>query len=195
MTSTELERLIKKKLEGSELLPVLDEYKSQFLEFPDGLFAELVLNDGSKLLDVERIGREVRESLKKQSVDLDFIVRSNWVVSEVGDPCPAIGGSGGLKAAWGRVPITLTSGNSVRTVEVDVGLRAVDEIKHRIEGKGLDEKAAVKEVVKEFVEMQLSLGGESYWDPIRDPQQELNEGALLYLFGHSSVAQNLGIQR
>ena len=194
MTSTELERLIKKKLEGSELLPVLDEYKSQFLEFPDGLFAELVLNDGSKLLDVERIGREVRESLKKQGVDLDVMVRSNWTVTEVGDPCRAIGASGGLKAAW-RIPITLTSGDSVRKVEVDVGLLAVDEIKRRIEGKGLDENAAVKEVVKEFVEMQLSLGGESYWDPIRYPQQELSEGALLYLFGHSSVAQNLGIQR
>jgi hypothetical protein len=195
MTSTELERLIKKTLEESGLLPVLDEYKSQFLEFPDGLFAELVLNDGSKLLDVESIGREIRESLKKQGVDLDVMVRSNWTVTEVGDPCPATGASGGLKAAWGRVPITLTSGNSVRKVEVDVGLRAVDEIKQRIEGKGLDEKAAVKEVVKEFVEMQLSLGGESYWDPIRDPQQELSEGALLYLFGHSSAARNLGTQR
>lgn len=189
MTSTELERLIREKLEAAGLLQMLDEDKSQFLEFPDGLFAELVLTDGSKLVDVERIGREARESLKKQGIDLDVIVRAVWAVREVGDPQPT---RGGIRAAL-AVPVTLVSGYSMRQVEVDVGLLAVDEIKRKIKGKSLDERVAVKEVVKEFVEMQLALGGESYWDPIRYPQQDLGEGALLYLFMHTSVAGTLGL--
>lgn len=193
MSSSELEGIAKGKLRDEGLLGVLDEHKSQFLEFPDGLFAELVINDGSKLVDVERIGREVRELLKARGVELDVIVRSTWRVKEVGDPQPARGASGGLRAAW-AVPVVLASGNATRDVEVDVGLLAVDGIKRKIQGKGLNEGAAVKEVVREFVELQLSLGGESYWDPIRYPQQELNESALLYLFMHTPVAQNLGIQ-
>jgi hypothetical protein len=36
MTSTELERRIREKLEAAGLLRLLDEHKSQFLEFPDG---------------------------------------------------------------------------------------------------------------------------------------------------------------
>lgn len=193
MTSTELERLIREKLEAAGLLPLLDEYKSQFLEFPDGLFAELVLNDGSRLVDVERLARELRDSLKRQMVDLDVIVRPIWTVKAVGDPSPARGASGGVRAAL-VVPVVLTSGNSTREVEVDVGLLAVDEIKRRIAGKGLDEKDAVKEVVREFIVMQLSLGGESYWNPDPQHREEVSEGALLYLFRHTPVAQNLGIQ-
>ena len=204
MTASELEVVIRGRLREAGLLAVVDEYKSQFLEFPDGLFAELVLSDGSKLVDTERIGREIRDSLKKQSVDLDVVVRSIWTVKEIGDPSDwvekeVIDPRAPSGVSWPfikvrAVPVVLTSGSATREVEVDVVLSAVDEIKRRIEGQGLDEKDAVKKVVREFVDMQLSLGGESYWDPIRYPQQELSEGALLYLFGHWPVEQNSGIQ-
>ena len=60
MTSTELERVVREKLKAAGLSEAIDEHGSQFLEFPDGLFAELVLNDGSKLVDVERVARELR---------------------------------------------------------------------------------------------------------------------------------------
>jgi len=189
MTSTEMERLIREKLGAAGLLLVLDEYKSQFLEFPDGLFAELVLTDGSKLLEVERIGREVRESLKKQNVDLDVIVRSVWIVKEIANPP-----YGSPLGVW-RIPVILASGSETRAVEVDVQYDVVLDIKNRIAEKALDETSAVKEVVREFIEMELSLGGESYWDPIRYPQREINGSALSYLFLHTPVAQNLGIRR
>jgi hypothetical protein len=194
MTSTELERLIREKLEVAGLLQVLDEYKSQFLEFPDGLFAELVLNDGSKLVDVERIAREVRDEVKKQGIDVDVIVRSIWSVKEIGNPGPATAPSGGLMTAW-RVPVALESGGARRDVQVDVSYGVVLEIKQRIAGKGVDETSAVKEIVREYIEIELSRGGESYWDPIRYPQQEINGNALAYLFMHTPVAENLGIQR
>src|ERR1700680_2516880 len=91
MTPTELEKAIREELRKAGLLGIVDEYKSQFLEFPDGLFAELVLKDGSNLVEVERIGRELQESLRKNGVELDVIVRSTWAVANVDDPRPAIG--------------------------------------------------------------------------------------------------------
>jgi hypothetical protein len=194
MTSTELENLIRAKLDSSGLLHVVDEFKSQFLEFPDGFFVELVLVDGAKLVDVERIGREVRELLRKQNVDLDVIVRAIWTVKEVGDPRTPADSSGSPQLGRWRVPVILASGGLTQQVEIDVLYSVVLDLKNRIAGKGWSETSAVKEVVKEFIEMELSLGGESYWDPIRDPKQEINGNALSYLFMHTPVAQTLGIQ-
>lgn len=188
MTSTELERLIRERLETAGVLNVLDEYKSQFLEFPDGLFAELVLSDGSKLVEVERIGRELRESMKKKDIDLDVIVRSIWTVKEVGDPP-----YGNQLGTW-RIPAVLASGTETRKIEVDVLYQVVEDVKNKIVGKGVDATTAIKEVVREFLEIELSLGGESYWDPIRYPLREINWAALSYLYMHTSVAQNLRIQ-
>jgi len=188
MTSTELENLIRTRLDSSGLLPVLDEFKSQFLEFPDEFFVELVLTDGAKLVDVERIGREVRELLRKQGVDLDVIVRAIWTVTEVGDP------AGNLQLGRWRVPVTLASGGLTQQVKVDVLFSVVLDLKKRIAGQGWSENSAIKEVVKKFIEVELSLGGESYWNPIRDQSLEINDNALSYLFAHTPVAQTLGIQ-
>jgi hypothetical protein len=191
MTSTQLERRIREKLNAAGLSQVLNDYKSQFLDFPDGFFVELVLNDGTKLVEVERIAREVRDELGKQNIELDVIVRSLWIVQSIEGPKPAISVSGGIGAAW-VFSATLVSGELKANVEVAVTQLAVREIKRRIEEGSLgpaDEKDAVREVVKEFLKLQLSFGGESYWDPIGRPQQELSESALLYLFGHSVVGK------
>jgi len=194
MTSSELENLIRAKLQDSRLLQVVDEFKSQFLEFPDEFFVELVITDGAKLVDVERIAREMRESLRKQSIDLDVIVRAIWTVREVGDPCTPADASGNPQLGRWRVPVTLASGGLTQQVEVDVLYTVVLDLKNRIAGKGWSEASAVKEVVREFIEMELSLGGESYWDPIRYSKREINGSALSYLFMHTPVAHTLGIQ-
>jgi len=191
MTSTQLERLIRQRLDAVNLLPALNDYKSQFLDFPDGFFVELVLNDGTKLVEVERIAREVRDELGKQNIELDVIVRSLWIVQSIEGPKPAISVSGGIGVAW-AFSATLASGDLKTDVEVAVTQLAVREIRRRIEEGSLgpaDEKDAMRQVVKEFLKLQLSFGGESYWDPIGHPQQELNESALLYLFGHSVVGK------
>lgn len=191
MTSTELERRIREQLQAAGLLQALDEHRSQFLEFPDGFFVEIVLNDGSKLADTERIVREVRESLKNGEGDVDAIVRSIWAVENIGDPHPAVSISGGIKTAW-NFPATLVSGGRRTEVEVEVTMSAIDAIKHQVKeaAEKVDEKAVMKEIVKEFLKLQLSFGGESYWDPIRTPKQELNDAALLYLRVHSPVGQH-----
>lgn len=187
MTATELETAMREELAKAGLWELVNQRKSQFLEFPDGLFAEIVLGDGSRLTDVERVGREVRESLSKRGIELDVIVRPIWAVQSVGDPRLATG----VFRAAGSFPATLVSGGLTADVEVEVTLLAVDEIKRKLKGSPgpMDESAAMKEVVKEFLKLQLSFGGESYWDPIRYPKQELNDSALLYLFGHNPVGQ------
>jgi len=191
MTSTELERRLREGLATAGLSSVLDEHKSQFLEFPDGLFAELVLNDGSKLVEVERIVGQLRDCLAKEKIELDVVVRATWTVQSVNDPCPAIGVSGGIRAAW-AFPVVLASGGEKVPAEVDVTYSAILEIKNRLaqsSDKLLDEKAVMKEVVKEFLKLELSLGGESYWDPIRYPQRELDDAALAYVMFHSPAGK------
>ncbi len=189
MTSTEIEKLIRYALTAAGLWHVVDEYRSQFLEFPDGFFAEIVLNDGSKLVDAESVVRQVEENLRKHGTELDVIVRANWFVKEVGDP-PYVNHMG----RW-RIPVILTSGVTTQKVEVDVLYDVVIDIKNRIAGKGLDETTVIKEVVREYLEMELSRGGESYWDPRRPERQEINGNALSYFFMHTPVAESLGIQR
>jgi hypothetical protein len=188
MTSTEVEKLIREALVAAGLWQAVDQYKSQFLEFPDGFFAEIVLTDGSKLVDVGSVVRQIEEDQRKQGTELDVIVRSIWTVKEIGDPP-----YGNQIGRW-QVPVMLTSGTETRKINVDVLQEVVLDIKNRIAGKGLAETSAIKEVVREFVEMELALGGESYWDPVQDPRREINGNALSYLFMHTSVAQNLGMQ-
>ena len=191
MTSTELERLIRKRLEAANLASVIDDRNSQFLEFPDGLFAELVVSDAAKLVDVERIGRELRESLRKDGLDLDVIVRSVWIVQDVEGPRPAISLSGGVRRAW-AFPATLVSGAITTEVEVDVTQLAIDAIRRQLAGttgEKIDENVVMREMVKEFLKLQVSFGGESYWDPIRHPQCELNESGVSILVGQAPVGK------
>ena len=75
MTSFELGNLIKDRLAAAGLAQYLDEAKEQYLEFPDGFFAEVVLKDGAKLSEAQRIVKSIEEELRKQGVELDAIVR------------------------------------------------------------------------------------------------------------------------
>jgi len=191
MTSTELEKLVRDELAKAGLWESVDQRKSQFLEFPDGLFAEIVVGDGSKLENAERILQGVREALRARGVELDAIVRATWSVERIDDPVPARGLSGGIRAAW-AFPVTLASGGATTQVEVDVTYTAILEIRNKlVDGseKAPDEKEVMREVVREFLKLELSLGGQSYWDPIRYPQQELSEAALSYLLLHGAVGK------
>lgn len=54
-------------------------------------------------------------------------------------------------------------------------------------GLGIQEKPELVTYVKEFVVLQLSIGGTSYWDPILFPSQRLNDAGLAYLIGRSAA--------
>ncbi|MGB8583740.1 MAG: hypothetical protein WCD47_23195 [Candidatus Sulfotelmatobacter sp.] len=187
MTAAELERTVREELTSAGLWPDVDERKSQFLEFPDGLFAEIVLNDGSKLAEAERVVSLLKVESKLDRQELDAIVRANWTIEGVDGPVPAIVVPGGIRSAW-AFTATLKAGGLSKTVVVHVTMSAVDAIKRNIakSGEAVDEAEAIKEVVREFLRLRLSYGGESYWDPLDDQSLELNEDALLYWFSTES---------
>ncbi len=165
MTSGELENLIKSRLGVAGLAQCLDEGKEQYVEFPDGFFAEVVLKDGSRLPDAQRILRGVKEELGKQGVELSVIVRAIWEVVAVQSVGMAPPGSNGFH----RFIVSLRSGGRECTVTVDVTGLAVAGIRNALRAGSLkemaaDERSAVAAVVGEFVRYELSHGGESFWD-------------------------------
>lgn len=188
MTSLELEKLIKDRLASAGLAQCLDERKEQYLEFPDGFFAEIVLKDGSRLSDAERIVRGIEEELRKQDVELDAIVHAIWETVSVEKAGVLPQGSRGSQ----RFTATLHSGSGECHVSVNMTCNALASILANFNDGGLreygaDKDAVLKEIVRTFLKLELALGGESYWDPIRYPEKELNEAALQYIMLHPSA--------
>jgi hypothetical protein len=191
MTAAELEKTVREEFTNAGLWPDVDERKSQFLEFPDGLFAEIVLNDGSKLAEAERVFRLLKVESKLDLQELDAVVRANWTIESIDGPVPAIVVPGGIRQAW-AFTATLKAGALSKAVVIRVTMSAVEAIRRNIarSGEVVDEAAAIREVAKEFLKLRLSYGGESYWDPLEDQPLELSEDALLYWFSPQSETRH-----
>jgi hypothetical protein len=203
MKTAELETILWDKLKSAGLEPVLDEEKSQFLDTSDGFFAEIVLNDGSKLAAAKRIVRTVKEELKEAGIQIDSIVRAVWRVKEVNFIGPARGVSGSLKAAL-EFEAILESGSRECPVSVEVTLGALNTLREKL---ALFEKVGfakwtqdgdadadtLRKVVKEFVALQLSFGGTSAWDPVLFPKLQVTEQAIVYLLPDSETYVRLKV--
>ena len=195
MTSFELGNLIKDRLGAAGLSQYLDEAKEQYLEFPDGFFAEVVLKDGSKLSEAQRLVKSIEEELRKQGVELSTIVRATWEIARIDNEGAASSvraarGKGVQIAApdmlWHSFIVTLQSGNRQCTVKVHLTATASAVISRAFDEGGLrefgsDKDSALLGIVREFVRLELSYGGESYWDPTLNSELTLNEDALSYL--------------
>lgn len=187
MTTRNLEKLIKQELSIEGLAQYLDDSQEQYLEFPDGFFAEIVLSDGSKLSDVKSVVKAIQERLQKQGIELDVIVRAIWKVVDVKHSGTATEAVSGIKDV-ARFAATLQSGGRKCTVIVDVTRYAYEQIRKQLPEEkliGTDEKSVMAGIVINFLRFELSLGGESFWDPLLYPERELNAGALEYLTTHS----------
>jgi hypothetical protein len=185
MTSSELEKLIKDRLSDAGLAAFLDERTEQYLEFPDGFFAEVVLKDGSKLAEAHRVVKSVKEDLGKLGIDLHVIIRAIWEVV-------AVESAGIISGGFHRFRVTLQSGGRECTVDVNVTGLAFAEILSAFRGSNLrdygsDQNTVLAGIVTKFVRLELSYGGESSWDPLLRPELELNEWALQYLTSPSPV--------
>jgi hypothetical protein len=189
MTSLELGNLIRERLSAAGLAQYLDEAKEQYLEFPDGFFAEVVLKDASKLSEAQRVVKSVEEELRRQGVELDAIVRTNWEVVDVD-------GSIMHPPQNGRqFDVTIQSGTAKSKVSVKVPPMVWATVKGAFNQGALrelgdDPEAVLQQIVREFVKLQLSYGGESYWDPILHPELVLDEHALHYLTMQNHVKAN-----
>jgi hypothetical protein len=201
MRTAELETILRDRLMAAGLGTAMNEEKSQFLDLSDAFFAEIVLNDGSKLALTEQIVRNVKEELKEKGVQLDSVVRAVWSVKDIQFIGPARGVSGGLRAAL-EFEAVLESGSRDRTVSVEVTLAALNKLREKF---GLSERVGspswvregdvheqtLKKLVGEFLDFQLSSGGTSYWDPILFPRRELTEPAVSYLVPDSKDFKQL----
>lgn len=191
MRTAELATILRDRLLAAGLGTALNEEKSQFLDLSDGFFAEIVLNDGSKLAVTDQIVRDVKEQLNERGVELESVVRAVWSVKNIRFIGPARGVSGGLKAAL-EFEAVLESGGRDCSVSVEVTLAALNKVREKFAlservgspawvSEGDVHEETLKKLVREFLDFQLSSGGTSHWDPILFPRLELKEAAVSYL--------------
>jgi hypothetical protein len=177
---------LKKSLDGVlrdvGVARVVNRELSQVLDMGDGIFVEVVLNEASKQEAVENAVKSLAERQKKEGQEIDFIVRSVWKVKSV-EKSAAISVKGVMKAA---IPFTaqLVSGRRSKSVPVWMTFAAREFLATRPLVPELPESDLMKVAVKEYLEEQLRLGGESYWDPLKYPVADLNEAAMLFLSGY-----------
>ncbi|HEV2379248.1 MAG TPA: hypothetical protein VG206_05560 [Terriglobia bacterium] len=190
MTVSDLEESVRGSLRQAGLLQYVEESETQFVEFPDGWLAEIVLKDGSKLPEVESIVRKFKTDLQReQAIELDEIVRPVWNIAKIERIGPSVTVPG-LESAL-RFNVTLQSGDLACTATVDVSEAALGMIRERLSKTGAPEQFALQEIVSEFMKFELSHGGKSYWDPRRDSRLTLDAGALMYVFGQRDAYERL----
>lgn len=180
------------KLKARNLTRFWVDMSSQFLDVGRGVFVELVLNDGSKLHEFEEVVTATKNEF--QGLEIDSIVRAIWIVKSVSHIGVAY--SGGTPRAADVFEAILESGNRTTKVQVEITWAAFERLKEELEKDGrpvadpeLVELAA--ERVKDFLEVQLSWGGTSYWDPLRYNHLAINEATMVYVLRRSRAYRQL----
>ncbi len=192
MTEIELKRIVTNRFAQAGLLPYLSERQQQCLELEDSFFVEIVLKDASKLGAAQDRIEELRTELASQNVRIESVVRALWEVKDVEHVGAPRAESGGIKSAE-RFHAYLESCTVKQLVEVDLSHAAIQELKSQIEQQELKgrieqvDRQSLETLVKNFLKLQLSTGGTSYWDPIRYRHQDIGPMAILYLLHHSPM--------
>jgi hypothetical protein len=148
-----------------------------------GFFVELVLNDASPLAYVE-------DTLKQLGIEhglhLEVIVRSVWSVENLAFVGAALAPDGGLSAVT-EVQALLTSDKQMRRVTVDVLRALTDFLKQRYpDATRATFENLANQLVRTYVEDELRLGGDSYWNPLVSSHRELSDGTLFHLMNDKS---------
>ncbi|WP_433965805.1 hypothetical protein [Tunturiibacter gelidiferens] len=172
MSVEQVQLEMKDQFARAGLLPFLIEESSQVLDLGDEFFAEVVLSDRAKLGEANDLMREILSSSALGGKSYTLVVRSKWLVESVGDPAPAYGQDGGLRAAV-LIPIILQSGSERTPVTVAVTKLAEMEF-DRILGRKTD----LKQVAKLVIDSALRRGGRSFWDPTTENYLEVASGAV-----------------
>lgn len=176
-TAEELEKGAKERFSAAGLMPDLVEEKSQFLDLPGELFAEIVIRNGSKLRDFEQIMTDLGSAAGQK---LEVIVRPLWQIESVGDPGIAYSRETGAPRAAEQFPVDLRSGDARQRVWVDVTFLAGKVF----EENGIDSNG-VKRIITDLIRDELRKGGESYWDAIHFPHLEINGDTASFLASRS----------
>ena len=177
MTETELAQEMEQRFAAAGLLPQFAADRSQFLETPDGLFAEIVVRDGTKLGEFERVVTDLKQVVGEP---LEVIVRALWEIERVGEPEVAYSPETGAPRFAQQFPVELRSGPARQRVWVDVTYLAGKVF----EDNGIDQEGT-KRIIGDFVRDQLRKGGSSYWDPVRFSHLEINGDTASFIASRS----------
>jgi hypothetical protein len=167
MSIERLQHEMRTQFDRAGLLPFLVEASSEIVDLDGELFAEIVLSDRTKLDEATNLMRTIFQNTR-----YSLVVRSKWLIEQIGNLAPAYGESGGLKAAV-LIPVTLRSGDECTTVTVSVTKMAEWEF-----DSILGRKTDLKQVAKVVVESALRRGGRSFWDPTIENYLEVASGSV-----------------
>ena len=99
--------------------------------------------------------------------------------------------------------VQLKSGQRELEIEVDVTIAALTILRQKLgkddwvmhigwsPEKGDVQTENISAAIATYLEIELSHGGLSYWDPLLNPRVELNDAAMSYVLGHSAAFQEL----
>jgi hypothetical protein len=178
------ETTFKKDLAAAGLPEFIKWRSSQFLDCGSEFFVELVLSEGSKIPTAERLLAQVAKDLEKDEAVLDSVVRAAWEVKDIMPFGHAISSNGYPKASRAFLA-ELKSGEAICMVSVDMTFSAIELLRREHSDTAPSNKRNIPAnelaAVQRYLERELSLGGTSYWNPLRYGRRELNEGAMLYL--------------
>src|SRR6266852_2502793 len=201
-TFNELRSTLEKRLREAGLAQFVNRERSQFLDLEGEVFAEVVLNDGSVLDEVEKIVHLAADEMKTQGVSLDSIVRALWEIVSVeytGRTSRTPDLTNWRAAEEFRV--VLRSGTRECHVIVNVTWGAIELLERKVGLREKEPSAAlppghvvremVGPIVRRFIEQALSRGGASYWDPLQFSQIELTATDMSFLLGQSTAFDEL----
>jgi hypothetical protein len=180
MAVLDVESKFEEKIRQAGLMPFFSAGESHFLDLEGDLFVEIVARDGTKLSEFRRIADEV----KAENPSVNAVVRAHWEVKKIGEAVQARNLETGAPWFGELYPVTLESGSDTKQVWVEVTTLASKGLR----GRGFDSEA-IKRVVRDFVGERLTIGGSSYWDPIRFPQLEISGDVAEFIASKRSAKQ------
>ncbi|MHB1700320.1 MAG: hypothetical protein ACYCSN_09305 [Acidobacteriaceae bacterium] len=175
MDAEEVQQAMLERFKEAGLLPLVVRESSQVMDLGGEIFAEVVLTDRTRLDEASNLMRLVLKSAGRDEKNSSLVVRSKWSIADIGDPTPAYGQNGQVRAAV-LIPVTLRSGDEDASVTVAVTTLAEMEF-NRILGR----KADLGQVARIVVESALRRSGSSFWDPITENYLEVASGAAANL--------------
>ncbi len=202
-TLHQIRETLERRLRDAGLEQFVDRERSQFLDLDGGeVFAEIVLNDGSVLDDVEKIVHLTADDVKTQGVSLDSVVRAAWeIISVEYSGHLALAPDLTQSRAAVEFRVMLRSGTRQCRVIVDATWAAIELLEHELGLRDAQSSVAlppghvvremVAPVVRKFIERALARGGTSYWDPLQDSQVELTATDMSFLMGQSTAFEEL----
>lgn len=161
MTAECLQEELVRAIKTAGLSEAVD--RCQVLDLAGHFYVEIIVLDAAR----EQAVRDVATSLADVADASSLIVRSLWTIASIGEPVPAYGPDGGLRAAV-LIPVNLLSGREVLGITVAVTKLAEWEL-DRILGR----KTPMRDVAEVVVSNALRRGGQSYWNPRVDGYLEV----------------------